>query len=213
MAFLLRHGVLTPVRSLAIELDPATKVLPATALFTFREADQIVDDARQQAATILSGAAAEFESERQRGYEAGLDLARREQAEKMIEHVSRTVDYLAGVETRMVDLVMGAVQKIVADFDDTERVLIVVRNALSVVRNQKQMTLRLHPSQVDTVRAHVSDLLSNYPGVTYLDLVGDARVQADACILESEIGLVEASIEDQLAAIGAAFARILGSRS
>ncbi|MEG1769575.1 MAG: FliH/SctL family protein, partial [Comamonas sp.] len=86
------------------------------------------------------------------------------------------------------------------------------KNALSVVRNQKQMTLRLQPQQVEVVRTRINDLLSAYPGVGYLDIVPDGRLGAHACILESEIGLVEASIDGQIAALEKAFQKVLGSR-
>ena len=117
------------------------------------------------------------------------------------------------VEQRMVALVMQAVQRIVADFGDRERVVAVVKGALAVVRNQKQVTLRVSPSQLDDVRASVNELLAAFPGVGFLDLVPDARLGPDACILESEIGVVEASIAGQLGAIEKAFASILGSRA
>ena len=168
--------------------------------------------ARAQADAILAGAEQALEQERQRGYAQGLAEARMEQAEKMIETVTRTVDYFAAVEGDMVALVMGAVRKIIDGYGDHERVLLVVRNALAVVRNQKQMTLRLPPAQVEAVRARSNELLAAYPGVGYLDIVPDARLQGDACILESEIGLVEASIEGQIAALQGAFQKVLGSR-
>ena len=107
---------------------------------------------------------------------------------------------------------MSAVRKIIDGFNDEERVLIVVKNALSVVRNQKQMTLRLHPQQVDVARARMNDLLASYPGVGYLDIVADGRLSLESCILESEIGLVEASIEGQIKALETAFTKVLGSR-
>ena len=213
MAFILRHDDLTRLDRLALRVDAGAKVVPAAAICEFREAEQIVEEARKQAAAIVANATQAYNDECKRGYDEGRKEALLEQAERMIEHVGRTVDYFAHVETRMVDLVMGAVQKIVSDFGDRERVLTVVRNALSVVRNQKQMTLRLNPAQLETVRASVNGLLALYPGVGYLDLVSDGRIGTDACILESEIGVVEASIEGQLEAIRAAFARILGSRT
>ena len=200
-------------RALAVHLVPGTRLVRGADLAAWQDAGQLVATARAQADAIVAGAEAARAAECQRGYDEGWRQARQEQAEQMIEHVGRTVDYLARVEGRMVELVMGAVRKIVAGFDDAERVLIVVRNALSVVRNQKQMALRLNPAQVEQVRAHVNELLASYPGVGYLDLVPDGRVQPDACILESEIGLVEASIEGQLEALRAAFGRILGSRA
>ena len=45
-----------------------------------------------------------------------------------------------------------------------------------------------------------------------LDIVADPRLKHDATILESEIGLVEASIESQLHAIEQGFQKVLGSR-
>jgi type III secretion protein L len=212
MALYIPRHPLTAARQLAAGVTPQTKVVTASELIALREGEKVVAEALAQADSILAGAQAAFEAERKRGFQEGQEEARLEQAEQMIDNVSRTIDYFSKVETRMVDLVMQAVQKIVGDFDDTERVLHTVRNVLSVVRNQKQMTLRLNPQQVDTVKSHVNDLLAAYPGVGYLDIVPDHRVALDACILESDIGIVEASMEGQLKALRSAFQKVLGSR-
>lgn len=211
MAFLLPRDTLTP-RRLAASVDPAARVVRAQEHAVLAEAQALLDNAHAQAEAILAGAQEAFEAERQRGYADGKEQALLDQAEKMIETVGRTVEYFAGVENEMVDLVMLAVRKVVDGFDDREKVLIVVRNALAVVRNQKQMTLRLHPDDVDAVRARINDLLAAYPGVGYLDILGDGRLSRGACILESEIGMVEASLEGQLTALRGAFQRTLGSR-
>jgi type III secretion protein L len=105
------------------------------------------------------------------------------------------------------------VRKIFSDFNDDSRVLLVVKSALAAVRNQKQMTLRVPPHHLETVRAHANELLAAYPGVGYLDIAADARLAGDSCILESEIGIVEASVESQIAALGNTFKNILGARS
>ncbi|CDM23301.1 Type III secretion cytoplasmic protein [Castellaniella defragrans 65Phen] len=211
MAFLVSRGALNP-RTLTVELDPAARVLRAAEHAALVQAQTLLDEARAQADAILAGAQEAFEAERRRGYEDGKQEALLDQAEKMIETVGRTIDYFAGVENEMVDLVMSAVRKVVDGFDDREKVMIVVRNVLAVVRNQKQMTLRLHPDDVETVRARINDILAAYPGVGYLDLLADARLAQGACILESEIGMVEASLEGQVAALQNAFQRTLGSR-
>lgn len=212
MAFLLPRAPLTPAHRLALGVDPAQPVVRAHEIAALRSAEQAVADANAQAEAIVAGAQAAFEAEKARGYQEGQEEARLEQAEQMIENVSRTVDYFSKVEGRMVDLVMQAVQKIILDFDERDRVVFTVKNVLSVVRNQKQMTLRLNPHQVELVKSRVDELLAAYPGVGYLDIVGDNRLSADACILESEIGLVEASIQGQLQALRTAFERVLGSR-
>ncbi|WP_394065631.1 HrpE/YscL family type III secretion apparatus protein [Alcaligenes sp. WGS1538] len=211
MAFLISRSAVTPWR-LAATLAPSTRVLRAGEYAAWVEAQALINHAQAQADQILSGAQAAFEAECQRGYEDGRQDALLSQAEKMIETVGRTVDYFANVENRMVDLVMASVRKVVDGFDDQDKVMIVVRNALAVVRNQKQITLRLHPEDLELVRGRINDILAAYPGVGYLDLVPDARLERGACILESEIGMVEASLEGQIAALRSAFERTLGSR-
>ncbi|MFD0669017.1 HrpE/YscL family type III secretion apparatus protein [Ramlibacter sp. MAHUQ-53] len=212
MAFFIPHGALTPRHSVQIGLQPGCRIVRASELGALRSVEATIALARNQAEEIVASAREVFEAERRRGYEEGREEARLEQAEQMIENVTRNVDYFSKVESKMVDLVMQAVQKIICDFDERERVLITVRNVLSVVRNQKQMTLRLNPQQVDAVKERINDLLAAYPGVGYLDIVADSRLGRDACILESEIGLVEASIDSQLEALRTAFLKVLGSR-
>ena len=212
MAFLVPRDPLSPTRTLQARLAPGTRIVRAADVAAWAQAEGLLAAARAQADAILAGAEEALAAERARGYAEGLAEARLEQVEKMMDTVGRTVDYFAAVEGDMVALVMGAVRKIIDGYGDHERVLLVVRNALAVVRNQKQMTLRLPPAQVDAVRARVNELLAAYPGVGYLDIVADARLQGDACILESEIGLVEASIDGQVAALEGAFRKVLGSR-
>jgi type III secretion protein L len=212
MAFIVPRNPLSPVRKLSLGLAPGTRVVRAADLAAWVDAGQLIAQAQGQANAIVEEAHAAYKAECARGFESGQEDARLEQAEQMMENISQTIDYFANIETRMVDLVMQAVRKIMDDFDDRERVLITVKNVLSVVRNQKQMTLRLHPQQVDGVKERINDLLSAYPGVGYIDIVADNRLKLGGCILESEIGLVEASMEGQLAALQSAFSKILGSR-
>ncbi len=193
-------------------MEPASRILRATDYAALAQAQALIDHAQAQADEILAGAQAAFEAECRRGYEDGRQQALLDQAEKMIETVGRTVDYFAQVEGRMVDLVMASVRKVVDGFDDQEKVVIVVRNALAVVRNQKQMTLRLHPDDLDGVRKRINEVLAAYPGIGFLDLLSDARLAPGACILESDIGMVEASLETQIVALRSAFERTLGSR-
>jgi type III secretion protein L len=211
MVFLIPRDPLKP-RSLAVGVDPAVQVLHADEALAWADAQALLAQAKQQAEAIIAGAQAAFESERARGYAEGHQSALLDQAEKMIDTVGRTVEYFARVENEMVELVMTAVRKVVDGFNDREKVMIVVRNALAVVRNQKQMTLRLNPAEVDAVRAQINNLLAAYPSVGYLDIVADGRLAPSSCILESDIGMVEASLEGQLEALRQAFQRTLGSR-
>lgn len=192
--------------------DPSSPVLPADGHRQLLDGEALIEAAHAQADAIVAGAQAAYEAERRRGYDDGQAAARAEAAEQMIENVSRTVDYFSTVEQRMTQLVIQAMRRLVADYDDHERAALVVKAALAAVRNQKQVTLRMPVDRLELVRARVNDILAAFPGVGYLDLQPDGRLQGDACIVETEIGIVEASIDGQIAALQQAFGRILGQQ-
>lgn len=211
MDFIVPRDSLNP-RALDIRPDPGALVVTAEEYQVWRQAHDMLQAAREQAARIVADAREAYDRECRRGYAEGEEEARLGQAEKMIESVGRTVDYLARVEHEIIDLVMAAVRKIVDDFDDREKVLMVVRNALAIMRNQKQITLRLNPADLDGVRDRVNALLAAFPAIGYIDMVADGRLERGACIVESEIGMIEASLEGQIEAMRSAFQRVLGSR-
>lgn len=192
--------------------DPSARVIPAADYAVWREATSLIEAAEADAAAIRAAAREAHEQERKRGYEEGLEAARMEAAEQMIANVSSTIDYYEKVEGRMIELVLQAMRRIVADYDDRERVTTVVCGALSAVRNQKQVTLRVAPDKVDLLKQSTDELLASFPGIGYVDIVADGRLSGDACIVETEIGIVEASMEGQITALGRAFTKILGSR-
>lgn len=192
--------------------DPTVKRIPAADHQVWMDAVALLEHAHGEADAIRARAKDAFEEERRRGYADGQAQARLEAAELMIENVGRTVDYYSRVEGRVVDLVLQSVRRIVADFDDKERVIAVVKGALSAVRNQNQVTLRVAPDMMDTLKEATNGILASFPGIGYLDLEADSRLSGDACILVTEIGVVEASIEGQVEALSRAFDKILGSR-
>ena len=213
MAFSLPRSPLKPVRHLQVGLRPGRKVIPAEDLQVLASAAEAVDAAVRQGEMIVAQSQAAYEAEKRRGYEDGLEQARMDSAEQLMENITRSVDFFGRVEARMVDLVMEAVQAVVSGFDDRVRVLATVRNVLTAARSQKQMTLRLPPDRVELVRAEIDQVLSQFPAIAFLDIAADARLSGDACVLESEVGVVEASLPSQIQALRQAFDRVLGSRA
>ncbi len=127
----------------------------------------------------------------------------------MLDSLTAGVDYLAGIESTMVDLVMNAVAKIIDGFGDEERVLGIIRKSLAYVRSQKRVTLRVCPEDGDIVPANLASLESMYAVIDLIDVVTDPRMQKGDCILESEMGVINAGLATQLEGIRRAFARKL----
>ncbi len=204
MVFIARSNVLK-------RPDTDGKIIRANDFWSFCDAQQALSDANNEKIQIIAESRLVFEEEKKRGYREGVELAKLEQSANMIAIVSQTVDYFSKVEAQMVELVMESVQKIINDFDDREKVIKVVRNSLTLVRNQKYITIVVHPSQSNSVSEGINAIKSSFPSIEKIDIAIDSQLNSDACIIESEIGRVEASMAGQIEALRSTFERVFGA--
>ena len=178
------------------------RLVKATDVATVRSAAEIVAAAEAEAARIREEAKTAFEEEKKRGYEEGLAQGRMEIAEKKLEMLDSSVAYMESVEGRMADIVMKALHKCVEEIGDKELVVQVVRKVMSaVIRTQKQVTLKVAPGMGPVVKERLSQILAAYPTVEHLDVVEDDRLHGPACMIETEAGVADGSVDSQLAAI------------
>ena len=178
------------------------RLVKATDVATVRTAEEIVAAAEAEAERIREEAKAAFAAEKKRGYEEGLRNGKMEIAMLKLEQVDSSVAFMEGVERKMADVVMKALRSFVVEVGDKELVLQIVRKTMNaVIRTQRQVVLKVAPEMVETVRARVAELRVAYPTVESFDVVEDPRLKGAACILETEAGVADASVETQLAAI------------
>jgi type III secretion protein L len=130
-----------------------------------------------------------------RGLEQGRERADQEAAEKMVLFAGRVNDTLMVLEGELVDLVTTAVRKVIHSFDQEERVRQAVLGGLELVRGSHKLLVRVHPQ----MQAAISEQLDAIPHrFTSLEVVGDDQVATDGCILESDLGIVNAGLEQQM---------------
>lgn len=196
-----------------LSLASDRRLVRASDVATVRGAADIIAAAEAEAAEIREAAKREAEAERKRGYEQGLDEGRAEIVDKKLELVDSSVLFMESVEGKMADIVMTALRKCVAEIGDEALVVQIVKKVMeAVIRTQKKVILKVAPEMVSVVRAKLGELTSRYPTVETADVVEDERLKGTACILETEAGVADASIDTQLAAIERSIQRHL-SRS
>ena len=183
-------------------LQSDRRVVKATDVATVRSAAEIVAAAETQAAQIREDAKAAYEEERKKGYDKGIADGKTEIAMQKLDLVDSSVAFMENVEEKMSEIVMKALKSCVAEIGDREMVIQIVRKTMAaVIRTQRQVTLKVSPELVETVRARVSELTATFPTIETFDVVEDPRLKGSACVLETEAGVADASVESQLAAI------------
>lgn len=177
---------------------PGQLLVKADEAAAFFEVRNLIRAWEERAAQLDQAAEAERERRCQKGYEEGLAAGRLEYTEKIMETVFRSVDYIEGLETTLVKVVGEALRRIMGEMDDDERIVRLVRQALQAVRGEKRVLVRVAPRDEKAVRAELAALLGQASGGGFLEVLADPRLTPGECFLESELGVVEASLETQL---------------
>jgi type III secretion protein L len=174
------------------------------AQFTqFTETHQIVSAAQQYAASARSSADAQIVVARKKGYEKGMEEAHAEFATMIVEATARIESAFLGLEGRIVNTVMNALQQVLGEVDERHLMERMVRRVLANARAEKSLRLRVAEAQFDLVNKMLAAILQEFPQIEYIDVVKDPQGSPGTCVLESEYGVVDGSLDNQLAAVRA----------
>ena len=189
------------------------RLVKASDVATVKTSEEIISAAEAEAARIREEAKAAFAEEEMHDYIVGrLARHKMEIAMQQLELVDQSVAFMESVEGKMADVVMKALRSCVVEIGDKEMVINIVRKTLAaVIRTQRQVTLKVAPEMAAVVRERIQAIIADYPTVTSVDVVEDSRLKGPACLLETEAGVADASVETQLAAIERSLKRHMSS--
>ncbi|MCL2029119.1 MAG: HrpE/YscL family type III secretion apparatus protein [Deltaproteobacteria bacterium] len=184
-----------------ISASPSARLIKAAEWANYCAAGEIVEEARAYAENMRMKAQEAFEAERRRGYELGESQARQEHAEQIMDTVLKSIEYIEGLEKGISTLVGEALRRILGSMPPEELMGRVVRQSLALVRGQKQVVLRVSPLDEEAIKARLADILSEYSSIAFVDVQADGRLGRGACILQSDMGIIDAGVETQIRAI------------
>jgi type III secretion protein L len=190
------------VKKNELEIVSSGRLVKAEDVAAAKNALDIIAAAEAEAANLRNAASAAYEAEKNRGFEEGLQAGLKKVVEDKLDFAYESAAYMESVEEKLADIVIKALKKCVSQVGDKTLVVEIVRKAMkAVIRNQRQITLKVAPDMVDTVKARLDEILSDYPALERVDVVEDSRLKGPAAIIETEAGVADASVDTQLAAI------------
>ena len=190
------------IRQGNLQIETTGRLVKRAEAQSIADAMDVLSAAQTEAEDIRQQAREEFEAQRKLGYDKGLDDSKEEIAIQKLEQVEKSIDYLGSMENKIVEIVLTALKKCVAEIGDRELMVQVVQKAMqAVVRNQQQIALKVSPEMLPTVKERLNEIISKFPGVNYINLMEDSHLKGVSCVIETDAGNVEASLDNQLAAI------------
>lgn len=180
------------------------KVVDWRVLMADRKAQELMDDAVARGREIVARARSE-----------AADVTRQAREDGFAEGLARLQDEMAGVAAararllddarrQSVDLAIQLAEKILRQrlARKPEALAPLMEQALAVIQGATSATVRVHPSKVEALESRCRQLRERDTRWQYLTVAGDAELDVDACLVESEFARLDAGVESQLAALG-----------
>jgi type III secretion protein L len=197
------------LRLIGAEIGAHGAVIKARDYAALLSAEDVLAKAREEADLIRAEAQAEYAQQKERGYREGLEQGKAEMAERVVATMSQSNLYFSKLENVLIDVVVKSTRRVIGDFNDRERVERIVRKALELLRNQHNVRIKVPPAQAEALKARVEELLAAFPRIQVLDVQADPRLPEDGCVLETDLGVIDATVETQLRAIQKALSKAL----
>jgi len=191
-----------------------------------RRADELIRLAEQKCAKIIEGAKAEagqaIEDEKkkaseagykdgaQKGYKAGLEAGKQDSAEKSMEIIEEAKEvlkaahmesrsYIEKAEKEIIELSVKIAESIIKkelQLDDSI-IVGVAKAALAEVRNRVQIIIRAGKKETMVLQDNLEELKELCPNGVFT-ILRDENVSSGACIIETDIHVIDASVDRQL---------------
>ena len=173
-------------------IRPSGVIVRGQVLTAAERAARILEDCEVECVRLREGAWRE-------GWAAGLKewQSALERAQKQAE------TYRASVEPELGRLAVRIASKIIGEIveADRSRVVAVTREALSGVTREQRLEIRVAPGFGEAVESRLESLRERLSPGCQIRVAESAAVDPAGCVIVSELGVIDARIETQLAQI------------
>lgn len=164
------------------------------------KAREILQKAQQEAEEIIRKACEEREKERKGGYQQGYEEGLAQVTEMLAKARVEYDQILKSSQHDVLNLAFKIAEKIIGKQLQMDQNLImdIVAQALQAVRQSRQITIRVNPEDAKILKANREGFVQALGTGRVVDFVEDKKIERGGCIIESEIGIVEAQLQTQL---------------
>lgn len=185
---------------------PRARILRAEEVRAWQDGHAFVETAKAEARKLSDAAKRAYAAEYAQGYKDGKAQGEVD-ATRLVAGTSAKVDrYLAGLEAEVAGLALGVVRRVLGEFDVGTLVARAAMQAISEVRRAKYLKFRVHPQNLARLRDELNAVLRDSDLAMSVEIDADDTLALGACILSTDIAVIDAGIEAQLEAISAAIA-------
>ena len=183
--------------------------------------EELVDYAKGEAEQIVRKAMEEAGNIREHAKESGLEEARRIAEETASDKVKEALETLnqavierkkiiKDAEGEVLRLALKVAEQIIKSEVSLHRdvSLNIVSDAISRVSDREQVIIKVNREDLENIKKYKDRIGSIVDGIKSLSIVEDSVVEPGGCVIETNLGYVDARISTKIAAIEEAFRKV-----
>ncbi|MBQ2611818.1 hypothetical protein IJF81_05425 [bacterium] len=175
----------------------------------FRRLDDrgLISRAREEALAIRESAAKE-------GYQQGLEMAKADIEDlkiSIIEFMNAKQKVFDKIIPNVLEISVDIAKKIIKD-EITENPEVIITNIADILKNyskdESRVVIKVNPAQVDLLKQEIPNVLNTIGSDSSVKVVADETIMEGGCIVTTENGVIDATIETQLSIISEALKEV-----
>ncbi len=171
------------------------------------EAVSIVADAVERARNTLQHAEVESKRMKSEAYARGMSEAAARWAEEMTRKAFEAHQSIQRASERLAELVSLAAQRVVEAEDKDALYRRALRTVSHLTKESKTLVLHIGAADAEYARATMAEIAADVGIEVPLEIKVDTRLVAGGCVLESDFGVIDASLGLQLDSIKSAIGK------
>jgi type III secretion protein L len=192
---------------------PSPKVLKREVYEATREASDVVALAQEKARQIIEEALREQDSIRQRARQEGNAQGLAEWNRVLTAANQRADELTNSWEETMLRLSVRVAEKIIGEQlrVHPETIVEIIREVMKNIRPGKRLTIQVNQADAQQARARIDRIKDGISTSSDIEIVASGSVSPGGCVIESELGIIDARLETQLKCLEEALVRGSGS--
>jgi type III secretion system HrpE/YscL family protein len=189
------------------------KVLKREVYEATREASDVVALAQEKARQIIEEALREQDSIRERARQEGNAQGLAEWNRVLTEANQRADELTNSWEETMLRLSVRVAEKIIGEQlrVHPETIVEIIREVIKNIRPGKRLTIQVNQADAQQARARIDRIKDGLSTSSEIEIVASGSVSPGGCLIESELGIIDARLETQLKCLEEALVRGSGS--
>jgi len=186
-----------------------------------RKTAEMVDAARDDAQKIIDEAVAEAERIKEDAKHAGLDAARKEVEESASDKVREAIETLNDAikerkkiikdsEAEILRLSLKVAEQIIRSEVSLHRdvCLNIVSEAIGRVSDREQVIIKVNRDDIEHIKKYKDKIAGLVDGIKSLSIIEESGIEPGGCVIETNLGYVDARISTKIKAIEEAFKKV-----